>query len=778
VARTVGAVDFTVDFDGKTLPRQARAIGERLGRQLSRNMQNEFDKDMGSLGRRMNADMRLKGDEAGVEFSHALRNSLRSRRAGIASTLASMVGDRRVFESFVRNSGDVERGLDRVTESLKRAHSQGVINDRQFRSMSMTFRNWGGVMREDERRTGRLRREMERLATATSRLGSRLRVTNRENERFFSQWKSMPHGLRQALLIVGAIAAGGPEIASLGSLIGSTLFVSLTTLAAMGAAVAVIVAGFQNMTGDLKKIAPAARPAATELKKVGDAFGGLQKVIQGSLFENLAGPLATIRDLIKQITDPLSRFASSVGDDLGRLITALTSDSSAEKIGKLLDGFAPIVSSITTALISFGSGFGNVLVESLPSAQKFADAIADIGQDFLDWTKSAGGRQAIAEWFENGRKLAKPLLKLIGAAGELLSNLVTPKAIEQTGRFLDNLTKFMDPLTTILDAIGQLDLFGIAADALASFGDALKPVWELLKPIASILNTLFQVLISSLSPLLSTIALFLTPMIWGFQVLATLFEKLWEKAQPFVDLMAELVQEVFADLMDSFDELMPLIDGLADDLLSLLPPTDQWADIIRNQLVPWIKNDLVPGLMQWIEGVKGIITWMRDILIPWLRDVFIPWVIGTLLPALGKIWAVFEVIVTWIGNTIKGFQDLITIAGRVAQALGLIKAPKAFGNIGGGDPIKFASGGFVNTPTRALIGENGPELVVPLTRPLGQVDRSVRNLSAILRGRRGTSTTNSQRTVIVEDGAIRIESTGDAGQAASAVLDRFVAKAA
>lgn len=47
----------------------------------------------------------------------------------------------------------------------------------------------------------------------------------------------------------------------------------------------------------------------------------------------------------------------------------------------------------------------------------------------------------------------------------------------------------------------------------------------------------------------------------------------------------------------------------------------------------------------------------------------------------------------------------------------------------------FAAGGQVNGPTRALIGEAGPELIVPLRRPLSLVDPSVRWLSAIAQGK-------------------------------------------
>ena len=46
----------------------------------------------------------------------------------------------------------------------------------------------------------------------------------------------------------------------------------------------------------------------------------------------------------------------------------------------------------------------------------------------------------------------------------------------------------------------------------------------------------------------------------------------------------------------------------------------------------------------------------------------------------------------------------------------------------------LAAGGIVTFGQERLIGEAGPEAVVPLNRPLSQVDPSVRMLSAIAQG--------------------------------------------
>lgn len=59
---------------------------------------------------------------------------------------------------------------------------------------------------------------------------------------------------------------------------------------------------------------------------------------------------------------------------------------------------------------------------------------------------------------------------------------------------------------------------------------------------------------------------------------------------------------------------------------------------------------------------------------------------------------------------------------------------------------RFASGGIVYGATTAVVGEAGPEAVVPLSRPLSQVDPAVRALSAIAQGKANRGSDSSGGT--------------------------------
>lgn len=89
----------------------------------------------------------------------------------------------------------------------------------------------------------------------------------------------------------------------------------------------------------------------------------------------------------------------------------------------------------------------------------------------------------------------------------------------------------------------------------------------------------------------------------------------------------------------------------------------------------------------------------------------------------------------------------------------------------GGTSRFTASGGIFFGAQERIIGEAGPEAVVPLNRSLSMVDPSVRGLSAIAQGLGGPGGSPS---LVVEDGAIRVTTNVvDPGLVAESVLDRL-----
>lgn len=155
-------------------------------------------------------------------------------------------------------------------------------------------------------------------------------------------------------------------------------------------------------------------------------------------------------------------------------------------------------------------------------------------------------------------------------------------------------------------------------------------------------------------------------------------------------------------------------------------------------------------------------------------------------------WSGFGAIISGVWSTITS-----TIRGQVNTVVGIINGMisninnllGAISNITGGlvnlkipSIPKAASGALVTSPSLYQVGEAGPEMIVPLRRPLSMVDPSVRAMSAIAQGKAtapqgaGANSDAPQKVVTIEEGAITILGATDPRRVAIDVVDRIVEK--
>jgi len=212
-----------------------------------------------------------------------------------------------------------------------------------------------------------------------------------------------------------------------------------------------------------------------------------------------------------------------------------------------------------------------------------------------------------------------------------------------------------------------------------------------------------------------------------------LVDKLQELGQALVDWIGPRIRPALAALGDLIarlanwvlDEGLPM---LVDKLIAL-----------GDALVEWIKPRIVPALEALGEFLVAILDWLLKTALPkiaeqayrlgaallsWLIDLAPNAIEGLVkfLEALGR-WIVNEAIPTVLGwgrdlgaKMIGGIVDGIkAAASRVGDALKSIPGVSAAGKfIGAITP--FADGGIVTGPTLGLVGEAGPEAVIPLDR--------------------------------------------------------------
>jgi hypothetical protein len=141
-----------------------------------------------------------------------------------------------------------------------------------------------------------------------------------------------------------------------------------------------------------------------------------------------------------------------------------------------------------------------------------------------------------------------------------------------------------------------------------------------------------------------------------------------------------------------------------------------------------IMQGLLNGLKSLATTIDGVWTTLKSTATTTMESI---------KTALGRIDdnLSFPGIATALGSAMSTAYDTVsgwatTIGSKIR---GLLDRARSAGSTIGGR-LGFAAGGLVTAPTRALIGEAGPEAVVPLTRPLSQVNADVRGMAALLRG--------------------------------------------
>ena len=306
-------------------------------------------------------------------------------------------------------------------------------------------------------------------------------------------------------------------------------------------------------------------------------------------------------------------------------------------------------------------------------------------------------------------------------------------------------------------------------------GDVLLPIFADLVtdmlPVIEVLGGVLAEVFTDLSPIISELAGQLPALIESF---LPMLPVIGELAGIFLDLASRFLP-IFVDLimalMPAFTELVPVIaDFIADSLDLLVPILLELVDAI----VP-IVQALLPVFMELITALAPVVIKLIDAFLP-LVMMILPILIG-LIEFLAPI---FIGIATIIGNIIVGAIDLLVGAidwvtsnldtfGEFFKTLfdgiksffgdiinGLIGGFEGFVNgaikgvnrvidainsmsftvpdwvpeIGGRSfgfnlgrlaeitlpRVALAEGGMVSGPTNALIGEAGPEVVMPLDR--------------------------------------------------------------
>lgn len=217
----------------------------------------------------------------------------------------------------------------------------------------------------------------------------------------------------------------------------------------------------------------------------------------------------------------------------------------------------------------------------------------------------------------------------------------------------------------------------------------------------------------------------------------------------------------FTDMRDEASEkTSELVTKVGDWLKGLPQVIALWLYEAWNRVVKWF-TDMYNSAVGKVEDMKNEVVRLAGLIPDAIK--------GALSTLVEKVSSPFRDAY----NTAVGWWDRIT-----GVFSGGISVPSFPSDLGGGSS-RFATGGIVNRPTRALVGEAGPEAVIPLSRNLSLVDPSVRALSALLQGKASVAPAggaSAGKQIVFSEGSIVVQTMAtDVVGVAESVVDRIAA---
>jgi hypothetical protein len=518
------------------------------------------------------------------------------------------------------------------------------------------------------------------------------------------------------------------------------------------------------------------KPVTTALKNLRPVLVGMSEVVNrvaqdffkmfnGLDFGGIGSTLAWITDAfgaafvngVKAFLDVMLAAAPAakiLGDALAGVGSSishwLNQSSNQQKFSEFLETAMGLASSLASVVKPLALALMEVIdVATQGPAQELLNLFQSLAHTFLAWTKSVEGNAALQTFFDSIALAGQALTPVIEGLAEGIKRMVTPAAAkalvglgEAVGAILPLVgtlfnafaeSGILDAFTTavvqlagvfqtsgLIDAIGRLGaiLGGALAAALPSIVRLLDGAIQVIIPFADAIGMLLLPIMELLAPVIDKVA----------EVLVKLAPKFGELMTGLVLLITPLLEplaEIFMVIADNLDLLNPIMDLLVGILRDFAPI-----------LVPLVR--LLAELLGAIAKGIGLFGALAGKVIE-IASAFADWLLKS-----APVKAAMDVIAGAIGVVIDVVKTAVGWISDLTSALSNIRMPDVIGNIRStlkdipGIGNLFAAGGMVFGPTRAIIGEAGPEAVIPLTRPLSQVDPSVRQMAAMLRGQSTT----------------------------------------
>lgn len=502
----------------------------------------------------------------------------------------------------------------------------------------------------------------------------------------------------------------------------------------------------------------------------------------------------TVAELIDQAADLSESFEAQEGiqeffRSVDRLVRALLPvlGAAAVEVGRLTTPLADLVEAIAPGVKAALRGIVDGLTALVDSGgREFMEALSDALIILAPNLTILGG--ALGSLLKAVSPLLGPLATLIG----MLINIAAT-VVELVSPIIEG---FAASISAVLLPVFTAWL-SIAQEALPPLIDAFRRLTEASIPLIEQFGGAFFDLMMELLPLaIAATMLVIDGIIWLIDQWIQHNDTIIDTLKGIYDWIKENVVPVIRDELWPVirDQLIPALVDLKDEFKKLWDEiVNLWEEIL--ELVAVITEDLDPDLnlarlvllgvygavylvRYWITLLIGSVRLLTAIVTPWIQAF------KNAAKAVNTVKDSIRILRSSGVDLLGTLKSIIDRGLRVASILGSMRdaarnladaifdIPSLPSGLGGGLFNFFAEGGIVNRATAAIIGEAGPEVVLPLSDPARSRELAMQSglMDVLLSGSsRVTMARNAGRSsaggsgspsVVVEAGAVVIKFEG------------------
>jgi phage-related protein len=460
-----------------------------------------------------------------------------------------------------------------------------------------------------------------------------------------------------------------------------------------------------------------------------------------TLMSEIAGQFGSIEEYQKMNRVQQEAFAKSIGmsrDGLADMLVSSKENAAAntDMVSEQDKGLAAMQSSVKLSeslaaaeearanqfagifalllpIVELFKDMGPLILELItPIVQKLAPILKEIMEKLLPVIKQIF--ESLGPVIEKLMDLIAPIVDVFGEIVIMVAQNLS-SALQMIIPFVIDILNAVKPILDIFIQMAKdflpiiQDLFATLLPVIQDILKALVPiitdVLKVMQPILQQIAGIFMDLVKQLIPPLKTLFMALVPIIQTiFQALAPIMNVILDAIKEILPLILDLFSQLVPIAMEIINALMPLITEILNLIAPILKPILGIFIKLAEFLLPTIVN-LIKTILPLLQPILQIFTGIAQIIGGILSGDFSKVAEGLKSIAEGLINLVIKAFELLLNLPIKAINAMLDyVPGLGADTIPNVKFPK----------VKLAEGGIVSKPTNALIGEAGPEAVVPL----------------------------------------------------------------